>query len=68
MKFLFRDGYIKCETCGYLFSRDVPHDKPFSLQCPECGAQATYLVEWFVNEIVEDDEEIEEECAKRAAS
>lgn len=55
MKFAFKDGYIKCSSCGYLFSREVPHDKPFLLQCPECGMESTYLVEWFINEIEEDE-------------
>jgi predicted RNA-binding Zn-ribbon protein involved in translation (DUF1610 family) len=55
MKFMFKDGYIKCSTCGYLFSRDVPHEKSFQLQCPECGESSTYLIEWFINEIDEEE-------------
>lgn len=58
MKFLFKDGYIKCSNCGYLFTREVPHEKAFLLQCPECGEKGTYLVEWFINEIEEDELEI----------
>ncbi len=55
MKFNFTDGYIKCSTCGFFFTQEIPQEKAFLLQCPECGEKGTYLVEWFVNEI-EDDE------------
>lgn len=57
MKFMIEDRGVSCRQCGHLFLTPLPQNREFTIECPNCGLTASYWIEWYVNEI-EDDEEI----------
>ena len=54
MKFKFEDGFMRCNHCGHCFPHEV-RDGENAITCPACGESARYMVEWYINEL-EDEE------------
>lgn len=55
MKFEIGDKSIRCNQCGHLFLTPLQQNEELIIECPNCASKAVYWIEWYVNEI--DDEE-----------
>ncbi len=59
MKFTIGDNGVACKQCGHLFLTPLPQNREFTIECPNCAAKALYWIEWYINEI-DDEEEMDE--------
>ena len=47
-----------CNGCGHVFSTPMPQSVEFTVECPNCASMANYWIEWYVNEIEDEEAEV----------
>lgn len=56
VRFEIGEKNVRCNQCGYQFLTPLPPNREITIVCPNCASQAVYWIEWYVNEIEEEDE------------
>jgi hypothetical protein len=56
MIFQIGEKNVTCTQCGHMFLTPLPQNVEFTIECPNCAARANYWIEWYVNEIEDEDE------------